>query len=65
MVNQLKLNWRIIKEYSKEDKVTIGSGGLSELGFVSNFIIHYWKNQRGEVYLLLNEYGFLKKQVNG
>jgi hypothetical protein len=36
------------------------------MGFDANFFTHYWKNQKGEVYLFVYEYGFLriKEQTN-
>lgn len=60
--NQLKLNRKILKEYNKGGKVTIRTQVLLELGFNPNFFTHYWKNQKGEVYLFVYEYGFLKKK---
>ena len=51
--NQLKLNRKILKEYNKGGKVTIRSNVLLELGFNPKFITHYWKNQKGEVYLFV------------
>ena len=58
--NQLKLNRKILKEFNKGGKVTVRSEVLKELGFDPNFLTHYWKNQKGEVYLFIYEYGFLK-----
>lgn len=58
--NQLKLNRKILKEYNKGGKVTIRTKILLELGFNPNFFTHYWKNQKGEVYLFVYEYGFRK-----
>lgn len=63
--NQLKLNRRLLKEYNKGGKVTVRSTVLLELGFDPKFFTHYWKNQKGEVYLFVYEYGFLKKTDNG
>ncbi|ALM08236.1 hypothetical protein SB49_10805 [Sediminicola sp. YIK13] len=63
--NQLKMNRKILKEYNKGGKVTIRSNVLLELGFDPNFFTHYWKNQKGEIYLFTYEYGFLKKTENG
>ncbi len=63
--NQLKLNRRLLKEYNKGGKVTIRSSVLLELGFDPNFFTHYWKNQKGEVYLFVYEYGFLNKNEKG
>lgn len=63
--NQLKLNRKILKEYNKGGKVTIRTSVLLELGFNPNFFTHYWKNQKGEAYLFVYEYGFLRKDENG
>ncbi|TLP71173.1 hypothetical protein ES765_19935 [Maribacter sp. ACAM166] len=38
---------------------------LLELGFDPKFFTLYWKNQKGEVYLFIYKYGFLKKPENG
>jgi len=38
---------------------------LLNKGFDTNFFTHYWKNQKGDAYLFVNEYGFLKRQENG
>ena len=63
--NQLKLNRKILKEYNKGGKVTIRTSVLLELGFDPNFFTHYWKNQKGDVYLFVYEYGFLTKKESG
>ncbi|WP_348647002.1 hypothetical protein [Arenibacter sp. S6351L] len=34
-------------------------------GFDPQFFTHYWKNQKGDVYLFVYEYGFLNKRHNG
>ncbi len=58
--NQLRLNRRILKEYNKGGKVTVRTKLLREKGFDPNFFSHYWKNGKGQVYLFVYEYGFLK-----
>ena len=58
--NQLKLNRRILKEYNKAGKTTVRSAILLTKGFDPNFFTHYWKNQKGDVYLFVYEFGFLK-----
>ena len=63
--NQLKLNRKLLKEYNKGGKVTIRSNVLLELGFNPNFFTHYWKNQNGQVYFFIYEYGFLISKENG
>jgi len=63
--NQLKQNRRILKYYNKAGKATIRSRILTEQGFNPNFFTHYWKNNKGDVYLFVYEYGFLKKVEHG
>jgi hypothetical protein len=61
VANQLKLNRRILKHFNKAGKVTIRADQLSKEGFNSNYFTHYWKNAKGDVYLFVYEYGFLKR----
>lgn len=63
--NQLKLNRKILKEYNKGGKVTVRNETLLNLGFDPNFFTHFWKNQKGDVYLFVYEYGFLRRKENG
>lgn len=63
--NQLRLNRKILKEYNKGGKVTVRAEVLLNLGFDPNFFTHYWKNQKGDVYLFVYEYGFLKRKEKG
>ncbi len=63
--NQLKLNRKILKEYNKGGKVTVRNETLLNLGFDPNFFTHFWKNQKGDVYLFVYEYGFLRRMENG
>ncbi len=63
--NQLRLNRKILKQFNKGGKVTVRSEKLIELGFNPKFFTHFWKNQKGEVYLFVYEYGFLKKNESG
>ncbi len=60
--NQLKQNRRILKNYNKAGKATIRSSVLIDSGFNPNFFTHYWKNKKGDVYLFVYEFGFLKKE---
>ncbi len=62
--NQLKLNRKILKEYNKGGKVTVRAEILKEKGFNPNFFTHYWKNRKGEAYLFIYEFGFLKINEN-
>jgi hypothetical protein len=59
--NQLKLNRKLLKEYNKGGKVTVRSSILISEGFNPNFFTHYWKNKKGDVYLFVYEFGFIKK----
>ena len=59
--NQLRLNRKLLKEYNKAGKAIIRSQILLKEGFNPNFFTHYWKNQKGDLYLFVYEYGFLKK----
>ncbi|OEK06020.1 hypothetical protein A8C32_19525 [Flavivirga aquatica] len=62
--NQLKLNRRILKSYNKAGKATVRAETILDLGFNPNFFTHYWKNKKGDIYLFVYEYGFLKKREN-
>tara|TARA_B100000768_G_C11234331_1_gene356526 strand:- start:68 stop:448 length:381 start_codon:yes stop_codon:yes gene_type:complete len=62
---QLKLNRRILKDYNKAGKATVRVNVLLELGFDPHFFTHYWKNRKGNVYLFVFEFGFLKREENG
>ena len=62
--NQLKLNRKILKEYNKAGKAIVRAEIILELGFNPNFFTHYWKNNKGDVYLFVYEYGFLQKKEN-
>jgi hypothetical protein len=59
--NQLKTNRRILKQYNKAGKSTVRASILISEGFDPNFFTHYWKNQHGDVYLFVYEFGFLRK----
>lgn len=60
--NQLKFNRKILKEYNKGGKVTLRAAMLIEQGFNPNFFTHFWKNNKGDVYLFVYEFGFLKRR---
>jgi len=62
---QLKVNRRILKKYNKSGYTVIRKSQLIEEGFNPKYFTHYWKNKKGEVYLFVYEYGFLKKNDNG
>lgn len=61
---QLKLNRKILKNYNKAGKATIRTEILMTQGFNPNFFTHYWKNKKGDTYLFVYEFGFLKVQEN-
>ncbi|MCM4167810.1 hypothetical protein KCTC52924_01384 [Arenibacter antarcticus] len=63
--NQLKLNRKLLKVHNRAGKAVIRSTTLLDLGFNPNFFTHYWKNNKGEIYLFVYEYGFLSKKENG
>ena len=60
--NQLKTNRKILKQYNKAGKATVRASVIIEEGFDPKFFTHYWKNTKGDVYLFVYEYGFLKKK---
>lgn len=57
--NQLKTNRKILKRYNKAGMATVRASIIIKDGFNPNFFTHYWKNQEGDVYLFVYEYGFL------
>ena len=61
---QLKKNRKVLKFFNKSGKTTIRSEVLNEKDFNPNFFTHYWKNSKGDVYLFVYEYGFLRKKEN-
>ncbi len=62
---QLKLNRKLLKNFNKAGKSTIRATLLVEEGFNPNYFTHFWKNQKGEVYLFVYEFGFLRISENG
>lgn len=62
--NQLKQNRKLLKQYNKAGKSIIRAEVLHEAGFNPNYFTHYWKNHKGETYLFVYEYGFLRKTEN-
>lgn len=61
---QLRINRKILKRYNKSGFTTIRIDKLVNEGFNPDFFTHYWKNQKGDVYLFVYEYGFLKSKEN-
>ena len=62
---QLKINRKLLKKYNRSGYTTIRKTVLIEEGFDPKFFTHYWKNQKGDIYLFVYEYGFLKKADRG
>ena len=63
--NQLKLNRKILKHFNKAGKSVIRAEVLKKEGFESKFFTHFWKNNKGDVYFFVYEYGFLKIKEYG
>ena len=63
--NQLKLNRRVLKRFNKAGKSIVRATTIIEQGFDPSFFTHYWKNNKGDVYLFVYEYGFLKRRESG
>ena len=61
---QLKTNRRVLKSYNKAGKSTVKREKLIEEGFDPNYFTHYWKNNKGQVYLFCYEFGFLAIHEN-
>ncbi|MGB5499749.1 MAG: hypothetical protein WBM77_12545, partial [Maribacter sp.] len=57
---QLRTNRKILKRYNKSGFTTLRKSELIAEGFDPKFFTHYWKNKKGDVYLFVFEYGFLK-----
>ena len=59
---QLKLNRRLLHHYNKAGMTVIRKEELLKVGFNPKYFTHYWKNQKGDVYLFCYEFGFLEKK---
>lgn len=62
---QLKTNRKILKRYNKTGFTTLRKEKIIEEGFNPRFFTHYWKNQKGQVYLFCYDYGFLELEQQG
>ena len=62
VLNQLRLNRKLLKLYNKAGKSIIRKEELLKEGFDPNRFTHYWKNKKGDVYLFCFEFGFLEKK---
>ena len=61
---QLKRNRKLLRAYNKGGKSTVRTEKLLSAGFDPKYFTHYWKTQKGDVYLFCYEYGFLKRTEN-
>ncbi|MEM1003607.1 MAG: hypothetical protein AAGH46_13250 [Bacteroidota bacterium] len=59
---QLKRNRKLLKSYNKAGKATVRQSVLVNEGFNPKFFTHFWKNQKGDVYRFVYEFGFLGKE---
>ena len=62
---QLKTNRKVLKRHNPSGYTTIRREVLLKEGFNPNFFTHYWKNQKGEVYLFCFDFGFRKLDQDG
>lgn len=58
--HHLKRNRKLLKNYNKAGKSIVRVSELVEAGFNPNFFTHYWKNNKGDVYLFVYDFGFLR-----
>jgi len=61
VLKQLRLNRKLLKLYNKSGKSIVRKEELLKEGFDPNRFTHYWKNNKGDVYLFCFEFGFLEK----
>jgi hypothetical protein len=61
---QLKLNRRLLQHFNRAGKAIVRKEELLKAGFNPKYFTHYWKNQKGDVYLFCYEFGFLEKKEN-
>lgn len=59
---QLRVNRRLLKNYNKAGKSIVRKEDMLNDGFNPKYFTHYWKNQKGDVYLFCYEFGFLEKK---
>ena len=55
---QLKSNRRLLREFNKAGKAVIRAENLWERGFNPNYFTNYRKNNKGDIYLFVYEFGF-------
>ncbi len=61
---QLKTNRKILKKYNRVGKTTLRKEDIIKEGFNPKYFTHYWKNNKGDVYLFVYDYGFLALKDN-
>lgn len=57
---QLEINRKIFKRFNRVGIKKLRQEILLKENFNPNYFTHYWKNQKGDVYLFVCDYGFLK-----
>ena len=62
---QLKTNRKILKRYNQTGYTTLRKEVLLQQGFDPRYFTHYWKNQKGQVYLFCFDFGFLEIEREG
>lgn len=62
---QLKTNRKILKRHNQAGFTTLRKEKLIDEGFNPRFFTHYWKNQKGQVYLFCYDFGFLELEQQG
>lgn len=62
---QLKKNRTILKFFNKAGKAYVPKNEMIERGFDPKYFTHYWKNQKGQVYLFCYEFGYLEISDKG
>jgi len=62
--DQLKTNRKILKHLNVEGYSTIKKEILHKKGFNPKYFTHYWKSQKGNVYLFCYDFGFLALKNN-
>lgn len=58
---QIKLNRKLLMHFNQAGKAVIRKDKLIAAGFNPKYFTHYWKNQKGDVYLFCYEHGYLAK----
>jgi predicted nucleic acid-binding Zn ribbon protein len=61
---QLKTNRKILKKYNRVGMTSLRQEVLHKEGFNPNYFTNYWKNPKGDIYLFVYDFGFLKLKDN-